>query len=109
MQHTNETGHYPGGSVLTDDQVSHFKREGFVQVPGFFSPDEIAALRAEVGRMYAEGQMRNVATRGDGETRNTQAQNLQLIPLDTRSDLFRSLPFAPAPRRASTSMTTAWQ
>ena len=82
-------------SVLTDAQVSHFKREGYVVVPSFFAPDELRALRAEIDRMYAEGQMRNVATRGDGETRNTDGQNLQLIPLDTRSELFRALPFAP--------------
>ena len=81
--------------VLTYDQVSHFKREGFVVVPDFFSSDELEALRAEIVRMHDEGQMRNVATLEDRKTRNNDAQNLQLIPLDTRSDLFRALPFAP--------------
>ena len=80
---------------MTDDQVSHFKREGFVVVPDFFSSDELEALRAEIVRMHDEGQMRNVATLEDRKTRNNDAQNLQLIPLDTRSELFRALPFAP--------------
>ena len=82
-------------SGLSDAQVEHFKREGYVIVPDFFAVDELAALRIEINRMHSEGQMRNVATAGDGTTRNSDAQNLQLIPLDMRSDLFRALPFDP--------------
>ena len=81
--------------MLSTTQIEHFRQEGYVVVPKFFPEDEVAALRSEVNRMYAEGLMENVSTLDDNKTENQQEQNLQLIPLDIHSGLFRALPFEP--------------
>ena len=39
---------------LTDQQVAHFHTEGYLFLPELFSPDEVAALRAEADGIYAE-------------------------------------------------------
>ena len=80
---------------LTSRQKRHFRDHGYVAVPDFFSPREIAALRAEIERFKREGLLRNVATDGDGETPSESKANLQLIPLNDKSALIRALPFEP--------------
>ena len=81
--------------TLTSQQTRHFHDHGYVAVPGFFSPREIAALRAEIERFKRVGLLRNVATEGDGETPWESKANLQLIPLNDKSALIRALPFEP--------------
>ena len=73
---------------LTNDRVSQFKTSGYTTVPGFFAPDELAALRAEADHWVAEAILRDVSTR-QGK------QNLQLIPLYRRSRLYRAVVFEP--------------
>ena len=81
--------------TLSSRQTRYFRDHGYVAVPAFFSPREIAALRAEIERFKREGLLRNVATDGDGETLAESKANLQLIPLNDKSPLIRALPFEP--------------
>src|SRR5688500_7282939 len=80
---------------LTDAQVAEFRENGYVPVPGFFSPREAQAIRSEVERLKRVGKLRNVATAGDGKTHSSTQKNLQLCPMYQDSDLFRALPFDP--------------
>ena len=76
-------------------EIQRFREQGFVCVPRFFDSREVAALRAEVERWREEGALRNVATAGDGRTHSRTSQNLQLVPLHDKSDLYRALAFHP--------------
>jgi phytanoyl-CoA hydroxylase len=80
---------------FTDEQIRQFREEGWVAVPGFWSPREIEAMRAELDRLKENGKLRNVATEGDGKTHSTTKFNLQLCPMWPHSDFFRAMPFAP--------------
>ncbi len=79
--------------MLTPEQVRHFWENGFVAVERLFDPTELRAMLAELERFKREGLGRNVATEGDGETSSKTDVNLQIIPLNDKSDLFRALPF----------------
>jgi len=79
---------------LTPAQISAWKRDGFVAVPGFFDAGETRALQAEVRRLQAAGKLRNVATIGDGRTTSTTVFNMQLCPAAPHSPLIRALPFS---------------
>jgi phytanoyl-CoA hydroxylase len=46
----------PAPKVLTDEQRQHWEEQGFLVVPGFFAPDEVAKLVAEVERLWQERQ-----------------------------------------------------
>jgi ectoine hydroxylase-related dioxygenase (phytanoyl-CoA dioxygenase family) len=78
-----------------DEHVAHFRAEGWVAAPDFWSADEIDAMRAELDRLKSAGKLRNVATDGDGKTHSSAKVNLQLCPMWPHSDLFRAMPFAP--------------
>jgi phytanoyl-CoA hydroxylase len=80
--------------MLNSSQVEQFRKHGWLAVPGFFAPREVAAIRAEVERLKREGHLRNVATDGDGKTTSRSVQNLQLCPMYRQSPLFRAMPFA---------------
>jgi ectoine hydroxylase-related dioxygenase (phytanoyl-CoA dioxygenase family) len=80
---------------LTAEQVQAFQTRGYVAVPDFWQPREVAAMQAEMERLKAEGLLRNVATDGDGKTHSTAIANLQLCPMYNKSDFFRAMPFAP--------------
>ena len=67
---------------------------GFVIVERFFDGREVAAMRAELARLKASDAARNVATDGDGRTTSRTKANLQIIPLNQVSELYRALPFA---------------
>ncbi|MEO1719015.1 MAG: phytanoyl-CoA dioxygenase family protein, partial [Pseudomonadota bacterium] len=41
---------------LSQDQIEHFEREGYIVLPDCFSPEEVAVLRDESERIYAEGR-----------------------------------------------------
>src|SRR5579871_825171 len=77
------------------DQISHFKTEGWLAVPNFWTEQEVRAMRIELNRLRAEGKLRNVATDGDGKTHSQTRANLQLCPMWPHSDFFRAMPFAP--------------
>jgi phytanoyl-CoA hydroxylase len=78
---------------LTDSGVRQFKELGYVAVPDFFSQREVLAIRVELDRLRHAGAFRNVSTDGDGKTKSTIKQNLQICPLFDKSDFFRALPF----------------
>ena len=73
---------------MAPEQVGQYKEKGYTTVPGFFAPDETAALKREVDRWVREGLPRNVSI-------PEAKENLQLIPLWPHSRLFRALPFHP--------------
>lgn len=74
---------------LRERQVDQFLTEGYTTVPHFFNADEVAAMQLEVARWIDSGMFRDVSTNPDVR------QNYQLIPLYSRSELFKALPFAP--------------
>jgi ectoine hydroxylase-related dioxygenase (phytanoyl-CoA dioxygenase family) len=78
---------------LSSQQVSQFRTQGYLVVPFFFSPREVAAIQAEVERFKRDGLLRNVATEGDGKTHSSKQRNLQLCPTVKHSTFFRALPF----------------
>jgi phytanoyl-CoA hydroxylase len=80
---------------LTPEQIQQFRTEGYLALPQFWSPDEVAALQAELKRLQRDGKLRNVATDDDGKTHSQTKANLQLCPMSPHSSLFRALPFAP--------------
>jgi ectoine hydroxylase-related dioxygenase (phytanoyl-CoA dioxygenase family) len=77
------------------EQVQQFRELGYVAVPEFWSPREVAAMQAELARLRREGYLRNVATDHDGVTHSREMENLQLCPMYDKSDFFRAMPFAP--------------
>jgi phytanoyl-CoA hydroxylase len=50
---------------LTDDHAAHFREHGYAIVRGLFPPHEMADIRAEVAKAYAEG-MKHHASYRDG-------------------------------------------
>jgi len=81
--------------TFTDEQIAHFRAQGWLAVPEFWAADEVAAMRAELDRLKFAGLLRNVATDGDGKTHSQTKANLQLCPMFPHSDFFRAMPFAP--------------
>ena len=90
--------------MLTLSETQDFLDHGFVAVAEFFDETEIAAMRAEIGRLRRIGRLRNVATDGDGETPSRELVNLQLCPMYRDSTLFKALPFHPRVRAAVSSL-----
>jgi len=80
---------------FTSEQIERFRTEGYLAVPGFWTDEEVAAMRRELDRLKENGKLRNVATDGDGKTHSQTKANLQLCPMWPHSDLFRAMPFAP--------------
>src|SRR5690242_18536286 len=80
---------------FTADQISHFKTEGWLAIPDFWTNREVLAMRTELNRLRAEGKLRNVATDGDGKTHSQTKANLQLCPMQPHSNFFQAMPFAP--------------
>lgn len=68
---------------------------GFVIIEHFFDDRELAAMQAELQRLQGSGASRNVVTNGDGQTISQTKSNLQIMPLNHASDLFRVFPFQP--------------
>jgi hypothetical protein len=80
---------------LTPEQIAHFRSEGYVIVPDFFTQVEVSALQGEVARLQADGLLRNVSTEGDGKTTSQTAFNLQICPIELKSRLIAALPWRP--------------
>lgn len=86
---------------LSEKQLTQFRTDGYLPVPDFFNPDEAKALRLELARIYdaelKNGTGINCAVQSDGTKRDNagERQNLQVIPLNNRSDLHKALPFHP--------------
>lgn len=80
---------------FTDEQIRHFREQGYLAVPDFWSERAVEAMRIELERLKRAGLLRNVATEGDGKTHSQTRENLQLCPMWPHSDFFRAMPFAP--------------
>lgn len=80
---------------LTAEQVKQWNEEGYVIVPTLFNSHEVQLMQAELARFCREGLGRNPATDGDGGAASATRINYQIIPLNTKSELFRALPFLP--------------
>lgn len=79
-------------SVLTQAHVQHFKTKGWVAVPGFWAPKDVAVIRASLTLLQSRGRLANVATEGDGITHTAVPRNFQLCPLTPELGLFKALP-----------------
>ena len=75
-------------------QIEHFRTEGYLAVPDFWSADEVRAMQIELARLKQDGKLHNVATDGDGKTHSQTRANLQLCPMWPHSDFYRAMPFA---------------
>ena len=86
---------------LSKDQMNQFREDGCIWFEDFFTPRETKSLGLELERIYdterEAGALRNVAVQDDGSIRNLQGekQNLQVIPLNDKSELHKALPFHP--------------
>ncbi|MCZ6677945.1 MAG: phytanoyl-CoA dioxygenase family protein, partial [Candidatus Poribacteria bacterium] len=78
---------------LAPEQVRHFREQGYIESPHFFSRREVKAMQAELDRLHREGMLRNVATNGNGETHSKTKFNFQICPIYHKSSFFRALPF----------------
>ncbi len=74
--------------MLTDAQLSQFRRDGFLAIPEFWTAEEVAAMRGELDRLKAAGLLRNVATDG-------AKANLQITETWKVSPLFRAAALQP--------------
>ena len=90
--------------LFTEAQKQQFVTQGYLAVPNFWTPREVAAMRAELDRLKSEGMLRNVATEGDGKTTSQIKANLQLCPMYPHSTFFRAMPFAPKVAEAVQSL-----
>jgi phytanoyl-CoA hydroxylase len=86
---------------LTTSEVAHWRIHGWVAVPDFLCPDEVAILRQELAALQTAGLLRNVHTTGDGETRSSTAFNLQICPVGPHSRPIRALAYAGKVRTAA--------
>eukprot|EP00747_Dinoflagellata_sp_TGD_P200355 gnl/TRDRNA2_/TRDRNA2_73753_c1_seq1.p1 gnl/TRDRNA2_/TRDRNA2_73753_c1~~gnl/TRDRNA2_/TRDRNA2_73753_c1_seq1.p1 ORF type:complete len:342 (-),score=62.93 gnl/TRDRNA2_/TRDRNA2_73753_c1_seq1:194-1219(-) len=90
--------------VLTEEQVAHFKSEGYVAVEKFWSEREIKAVRKALTKLQVDGRLANVACEGDGKTHTKMPQNLQLCPISPELPIFRSLPLTVKTGRAMSQL-----
>ncbi|HYE04165.1 MAG TPA: phytanoyl-CoA dioxygenase family protein [Planctomycetota bacterium] len=81
--------------MLTATEIAHFRTHGYVAMPRFLDPDELAALRVELGRLRSAGKLRNVSTDADGATHSQTRFNLQICPIGPLSPVIEALRFAP--------------
>ena len=54
---------------LSREQIERFERQGFVLLPGLFSPREVEVLRAALAPVFAADDPANVREKGSGEVR----------------------------------------
>ena len=78
---------------LTNKEIQFFKKNGYLKKEKFFNDLEIKALQKEVLNLKIKGHFKNVATDGDGKTYSNKFFNYQIVPLNDKSHLIRSLPF----------------
>ena len=84
---------------LSKAQLLRFRNDGCIWFEGFFTPREARALRFELERIYdvelKHGTGINCAVQENGTKRDNygERQNLQVIPLNNRSDLHKALVF----------------
>jgi ectoine hydroxylase len=65
---------------LTREQIDRFEREGYLFFPELFSREEVAVLKAEVPRLYAQHRPENVREKGSDAVRTNFAAHLYSYP-----------------------------
>ena len=70
---------------LTDTQIAQFRDDGFLILPSLFSPDEVAVLKAELPRLFAERRPENFREKRSDAVRTAMAA------LHRRSDVYARL------------------
>ena len=69
---------------LTDTQIAQFRDDGFLILPSLFSPEEVAVLKAELPRLFAERRPENFREKRSDAVRTAMALHL-------RSDVYARL------------------
>ncbi len=62
---------------LTAEQLARFERDGLLVLPGLFSPEEIARLRAELPALFAEDHPGNIREQDSAEVRTAMGLHLR--------------------------------
>lgn len=62
---------------LSDAQLEQFDRDGFLILPGLFSPAEVAAMRARLPALLGEEHPANIREAGSGAVRTAMALHLR--------------------------------
>jgi ectoine hydroxylase-related dioxygenase (phytanoyl-CoA dioxygenase family) len=74
--------------MLTEAQMDAFRRDGFLAIAEFWTPEEVAAMQTELDRLKTEGLLRNVAT-------GSAKANLQITETWKVSPVFRAAALQP--------------
>ena len=62
---------------LTDTQIARFRDDGFLILPSLFSPAEVAVLKAELPRLFAERRPENFREKQSDAVRTAMALHLR--------------------------------
>lgn len=62
---------------LSPEQIERYEREGFLILPGLFSAEEVARLRARLPALFAEDTPANVREKHSGEVRTAMGLHLR--------------------------------
>ena len=62
---------------LSDEQLERLGRDGFLILPGLFSPAEVAALRARLPAIFAQDDAANIRERDSAEVRTAMGLHLR--------------------------------
>lgn len=65
---------------LTQEQLDHFDREGYLFFPSLFTPEETKTLREEVPHIYAQDRPENIREKGRTSVRTNFAAHLYSEP-----------------------------
>ncbi|MGZ5139007.1 MAG: phytanoyl-CoA dioxygenase family protein, partial [Burkholderiales bacterium] len=65
---------------LMPEQIQQFERDGYLFFPSLFSRKEIAVLKAEVPRLYAQQRPENVREKGSDAVRTNFAAHMYSYP-----------------------------
>ncbi len=62
---------------LADSQIAQFRDDGFLILPSLFSAEEVAVLKAELPRLFAERRPENFREKGSDAVRTAMALHLR--------------------------------
>jgi L-proline 4-hydroxylase len=65
---------------LSQEQIEHFERDGFLFFPSLFRPEEVKVLTDEVPRLYAQRRPENVREKGSDAVRTNFAAHMYSLP-----------------------------
>jgi ectoine hydroxylase len=62
---------------LAEEQLARYHEDGFLVLPGLFSPPEVAAMREALGALLAEDTPANIREKSSGEVRTAMGLHLR--------------------------------